>query len=84
MRYLFFDIECCDGENICEFGYVITDEKFQTLKVTEETLSAMEMPKVAKESKNNESRRNCYSTGQVATTLGDIMRRQGIDLNKKI
>lgn len=25
MRYLFFDIECCDGKHICEFGYVITD-----------------------------------------------------------
>lgn len=28
MRYLFFDIECCDGEHICEFGYYITDDKF--------------------------------------------------------
>ena len=28
MRYLAFDIECCDGKHICEFGYVITDEKF--------------------------------------------------------
>ena len=28
MRYLFFDIECCDGVHICEFGYVITDESF--------------------------------------------------------
>lgn len=27
MRYLFFDIECCDGVNICELGYVIADEK---------------------------------------------------------
>ena len=26
MRYLCFDIECCDGQHICEFGYVITDE----------------------------------------------------------
>ena len=32
MRYLFFDIECCDGKHICEFGYVITDEKFNPLK----------------------------------------------------
>ena len=32
MRYLFFDIECCDGKHICEFGYVITDEKFNSLK----------------------------------------------------
>lgn len=32
MRYLFFDIECCDGKHICEFGYVITDDKFNLLK----------------------------------------------------
>lgn len=31
MRYLFFDIECCDGEHICEFGYYITDDKFKKL-----------------------------------------------------
>lgn len=28
MQYLSFDIECCDGKHICEFGYVITDENF--------------------------------------------------------
>ena len=32
MRYLFFDIECCDGRHICEFGYVITNEKFESLE----------------------------------------------------
>ena len=31
MRYLFFDIECCDGKNICSFGYVITDADFNVL-----------------------------------------------------
>ena len=31
MRYLAFDIECCDGKHICEFGYVITDEKFNVI-----------------------------------------------------
>ena len=31
MKYLFFDIECCDGIHICEFGYVITDEQFHVL-----------------------------------------------------
>lgn len=31
MRYLFFDIECCNGRNICEFGYVITNELFDVL-----------------------------------------------------
>ncbi len=27
-RYLFFDIECCDGSHICEFGYVLIDDSF--------------------------------------------------------
>lgn len=31
MRYLYFDIECCDGKHICSFGYVITNEKFEVL-----------------------------------------------------
>lgn len=31
MRYLSFDIECCDGQHICEFGYVITDEQFNVV-----------------------------------------------------
>ncbi len=35
MRYLFFDIECCDGSHICEFGYVLTDEKFRILEKRE-------------------------------------------------
>lgn len=32
MRYLSFDIECCDGQHICEFGYVLADEQFNVLK----------------------------------------------------
>lgn len=32
MRYLSFDIECCDGKHICEFGYVITNENFEVLE----------------------------------------------------
>lgn len=32
MRYLCFDIECCDGQHICEFGYVITDENLAVQK----------------------------------------------------
>ena len=36
MKYLFFDVECsnCFGgiAKICEFGYVLTDEKFNVLK----------------------------------------------------
>lgn len=32
MKYLSFDIECCDGKHICEFGYVITDENFHIIK----------------------------------------------------
>ena len=31
MKYLFFDIECCDGVHICSFGYTITDENFKVL-----------------------------------------------------
>ena len=32
VQYLSFDIECCDGKHICEFGYVITDENFKVTK----------------------------------------------------
>ena len=32
MKYLSFDIECCNGYDICEFGYVIFDENFRILK----------------------------------------------------
>lgn len=31
MDYLFFDIECCDGRNICEFGYVVADENLKPI-----------------------------------------------------
>ena len=29
MEYISFDIECCDGKHICEFGYVRVDEQFR-------------------------------------------------------
>lgn len=32
MRYLAFDIECCDGVHICEFGYVIADGNFNVIE----------------------------------------------------
>lgn len=33
MYYLFFDIECADGNRaICEYGYVLTDESFNVVK----------------------------------------------------
>ena len=35
MQYLFFDIECasCDGGGkLCEFGYVLTDENFRSIR----------------------------------------------------
>ncbi len=35
MNYLFFDIECCNSHNICEFGYVLTDDKFNIIKQEE-------------------------------------------------
>ena len=32
MDYLSFDIECCDGRHICEFGYVRFDEEFHLIE----------------------------------------------------
>lgn len=32
MDLLFFDIECCDGKHICEFGYVLTDMQFNVIE----------------------------------------------------
>ena len=32
MKYLYFDIECCDGRNMCSFGYVIVDDLFNVLE----------------------------------------------------
>ena len=40
---MFFDIECCDGNHICSFGYVITNEKFKILK-KEDILINPQMP----------------------------------------
>ena len=39
MRYLFFDIECCVGAHICEFGYVITDENFNPIEKKDITIN---------------------------------------------
>lgn len=39
MRYLFFDIECCNGRDICEFGYVITDTEFNILEKKDFTIN---------------------------------------------
>lgn len=32
MKYLFFDTECCNGTDICSFGYVICNENFEILE----------------------------------------------------
>ncbi len=32
VRCMCFDIECCDGRTLCEFGYVITDDCFNILE----------------------------------------------------
>ena len=32
MKFLFFDIECSNGYNICSFGYVLTDTDFRILE----------------------------------------------------
>lgn len=42
MRYLFFDIECCNGRDICEFGYVITDENFIKIEKQDITINPVE------------------------------------------
>ena len=31
MRYLFIDVECSNGKDICEFGYVLTDADFNII-----------------------------------------------------
>lgn len=43
MRYLFFDIECCNGRDICEFGYVITDTEFNVLEKDDFTINPEKM-----------------------------------------
>ena len=32
MKYLFFDMECCDGNHACSFGYVLCAADFSVLK----------------------------------------------------
>ena len=32
MKYLVFDIECCNGSDICSFGFVLTDESFNVIE----------------------------------------------------
>ncbi len=32
MQYLVFDIECCDGQTICEFGYVVANEELEPIE----------------------------------------------------
>lgn len=32
MKYCFFDIECCDGEHLCSFGYVIINANFKIVE----------------------------------------------------
>lgn len=43
MKYLFFDIECSNCFNgvgkMCEFGYVLTDEDFNTIKCDDMPMS---------------------------------------------
>lgn len=69
-----------DGHNV---EVLTMDELFEILGVTEDELSAMEMPKVPKKNKNNKPHKNYYSTGKVSTTIGDILRSQRSDLAKK-
>lgn len=32
MNYVFFDIECSDGNHMCSFGYIVVNDKFEVLK----------------------------------------------------
>ena len=32
MNYLFLDMECSNGNDICSFGYVLADENFNVLQ----------------------------------------------------
>ena len=32
MKYLFLDIECSNGSDICSIGYVIADDKFNVIQ----------------------------------------------------
>ena len=43
MNYMYFDIECCDGNHICSFGYVVVNDKFDILK-KEDILINPKMP----------------------------------------
>ncbi len=36
---MFFDIECCNGRDICEFGYVLTDAHFNVLERDDITIN---------------------------------------------
>ena len=40
LRYLFFDIECCDGKHMCSFGYVVCDEKMKMTAITATVVAA--------------------------------------------
>ena len=43
MDYMYFDIECCDGNHICSFGYVVVNDKFKVLE-KKDILINPEMP----------------------------------------
>ena len=49
MKYLFYDAESIDIEHKCSFtfGYVVTDEKFNIIKPTEDIVFNPDMPKLS-------------------------------------
>ena len=57
------------------------DELLTILSVTEDELAKMAMPKVPKKEKHGNHHPH-YSEGKISTSLGDILRAQGVDLRK--
>ena len=55
------------------------DDLLNILGITENELALIEMPKVTKQNKDKVNHKNYYSTGKLSTTIGDLLRSQGIE-----
>ena len=82
MKYLSFDIECCDGQHICEFGYVIIDEKFYVLERDCITININgKLYAERKERKKKKGKIQTYiDKTNNPTTIGDILKAKGITI----
>ena len=47
-RYLFFDIECCNGYDMCTFGYVIIDANFNIIECDDIVMNPRKKFKVSR------------------------------------